>query len=385
MSTRTFGVDNPATTNEFRGGIGLTNAYPKVGPVVINEIMYHPALTNDAVEFIELRNITAAPVPLYDPSNPANTWRVRGGVDFNFPQGTTIPPGGYLVVVSFDPSTDPAARAVFESAYGAGITLAGPYSGKLDNSGEAVELRKPDAPQTVPGPDFGLVPYIVADRVVYSDATPWPVTPDGTGDALKKVTSILYGNEPLNWQGGAPTPGAANFATGTNSPPALSPIANRSVHVGYPVSFTAGATDPDLPGQSLTFDFVGAVPAGVSLNPSSGLFTWTPATNQGPANYTFNMRVRDNGSPSLSATQTFNLAVLRLPQVSSVLVTNGSVTIRWESHSGRRYRIETATSLAAPNWMPVGNDIFADGPTAELTVLGGTDPQRFYRVISYDN
>jgi hypothetical protein len=95
--------------------------------------------------------------------------------------------------------------------------------------------------------------------------------------------------------------------------------------------------------------------------------------------------VSDNGIPSLSATQTFSIAVLSLPRVSSVVVSNGSVTIAWPSYPGRRYRVETATSLTNPTWLQVGGDVIANGITASLTVLGGTDPQRFYRVISFDN
>ena len=37
LSQRTFGMDSPATLAQFRTGTGLANAYPKVGPVVINE------------------------------------------------------------------------------------------------------------------------------------------------------------------------------------------------------------------------------------------------------------------------------------------------------------------------------------------------------------
>ena len=170
--------------------------------MVLNEIMYNPGVSNDVLEFVELRNITASAVPLYDTNNPANTWRLRKGVDFNFPQGTTIPAGGYLVVVSFDPSADPASLANFQSTYGTGATLVGPYPGKLNNDGEDVELQKPDAPQTVPGPDFGLVPYIIVDRVNYDDAVPWPQSSDGSGWSTKKVNSSLYGNEALNWQAG---------------------------------------------------------------------------------------------------------------------------------------------------------------------------------------
>ncbi|HTG45839.1 MAG TPA: lamin tail domain-containing protein, partial [Verrucomicrobiae bacterium] len=42
MQSPTFGVDNPATQAEFRAGGGRLNSPPRVGPVVINEIMYNP-------------------------------------------------------------------------------------------------------------------------------------------------------------------------------------------------------------------------------------------------------------------------------------------------------------------------------------------------------
>jgi hypothetical protein len=384
MSARSFGVDNPANVTQFRTGTGLTNPYPKVGPIVINEIMYHPVVTNDALEFVELRNVTASAVPLYDTNNPGNTWRLRKGVDFNFASGMTIPANGYLVVVSFDPVADLSARAAFYSAYGSNMTLAGPYSGKLDNAGEALELQKPDAPQTIPGPDFGLVPYIVADRVVYSDVAPWPVTPDGFGDALRKTSPGLYGNEPLNWNGGTPTPGASNGAPPTNTPPVLNAIANRSVHKGYPVTFTATATDTDIPAQTLLYSLDAPFPTGASIGSGSGVFNWTPTTNQGPATYTITVRVTDNGAPALSDTKSFQIAVLNLPKVSSVEVTNGMVNIRWESFAGRRYRVETTPTLTNPTWTQVGSDVIATGTSSLLSVSGGADPTRFYRVISFD-
>src|SRR5205085_598337 len=62
MAQRTFGVDNPANVASFRTGNGLTNSYPRVGPVVINEIMYHPVSGSNATElaeeeFVELYNV----------------------------------------------------------------------------------------------------------------------------------------------------------------------------------------------------------------------------------------------------------------------------------------------------------------------------------------
>ncbi len=385
MSAHTFGMDAPVTMNQFRTGTGLTNAYPKVGPVVINEIMYHPPGTNDALEFLELRNITAAPVPLYDTNNPANTWHLRKGIDFNFAPGTSLPANGYLVVVSFDPVADPVSLALFHATNGTNMTVVGPYAGKLDNNGEAIELQKPDAPQTVPGPDFGLAPYIVADRVVYGDAAPWPVSPDGSGAALAKTTATLYGNEPLNWQGAPSTPGAPNFA-GSNSAPVLAAIADRSVHAGYAVTFTNAATDPEQPAQSLTFSIDAPVPSGATVGSSSGVFNWTPGANQ-IANHTITLRVTDNGAPALSDTTIFTVAVLPPPGVGSVEITNGTVNLVWPSHAGRRYKVFTTLSLAPPvTWVQVDGDVIAPGLSTTLTIpSGGTNAQRFHRIQSFDN
>ena len=215
LTSLTFGVSVAATNPPgdlalFRSGPGATNSYAQVGPVVISELQYHPPDlgTNDNTrdEFIELHNLRGAAVPLYDPLHPTNGWALRGAVAFTFTAAHTLPATGTLVVVSFDPTADVTARTAFAAAYGTNFTLAGPFAGKLDNSGEAVELYAPDAPQTTPQ-DFGLVPYVLADRVAYLDRAPWPTNTDGTGKSLHRVRPAGYGNEPLNWAGGAPTPG----------------------------------------------------------------------------------------------------------------------------------------------------------------------------------
>src|SRR5207247_9322 len=46
-----------------------------------------------------------------------------------------------------------------------------------------------------------------------------------------------------------------------------------------------------------------------AINPTNGLFTWTPVETQGPGTNTMSVRVSDNGTPSLSATQTFMVTV----------------------------------------------------------------------------
>jgi hypothetical protein len=169
---------------EFRTGQGAANPYPKVGPIVVSEIMYHPpdigTNDNSRDEFIEVANITSQSVPLYDPAFPTNHWRLRDAVDFDFTAGLSLPAGGRVVVVSFDPVNDTNSLAGFQQRYGTNATLIGPYSGKLANGDAKVELYKPDPPQ-IGGPDDGFVPYILVERVHYHDVAPWPTNADGAG------------------------------------------------------------------------------------------------------------------------------------------------------------------------------------------------------------
>src|SRR5439155_24659503 len=99
----------------------------------------------------------------------------------------TLQPGGAIFVVSFDPKTDLTSLNAFRDAYslsptgGEGARLFGPYSGKLDNSSDSVELVKPDAPVPPPSPEAGYLPSILVDKVHYSDSAPWPDLADGSG------------------------------------------------------------------------------------------------------------------------------------------------------------------------------------------------------------
>jgi len=221
MAQRTFGVDNPLDVGDFRTGTGLANSGPKVGPVVISEIMYHPidlagGVDNVNEEYIELQNITASAVPLFDPSFPTNHWKLRDAVSFDFPANTTIPPNGLVLIVAFNPS-DTTLLNAFKTRYNvqAGAVILGPYTGKLDNSSDSVELVQPDPPQTS-GRDAGLVPYILVDKVKYLDVAPWPLSADGSGQSLTRLTAASFGNDPVNWTGAAPTPGPAAASQDTD-------------------------------------------------------------------------------------------------------------------------------------------------------------------------
>ncbi|MHC4863961.1 MAG: lamin tail domain-containing protein [Planctomycetota bacterium] len=192
---------------------GTSNAYPKVGPVVMNEIMYHPnwptasPYNNERFEYIELYNMSGSDVNLYD--EEGNRWKFTDGIDFTFGTDANIPGGGYLLVVK-----DPVA---FDWRYGPvpGVQVLGPYDGRLSNSGEKVELSQPGDVD-----EFGKRYYIRVDRVSYSDGFHpddcpggvdlWPTEADGGGKSLSRIFGQYYGNDPNNWQAASPTPGTIN-------------------------------------------------------------------------------------------------------------------------------------------------------------------------------
>ena len=182
---------------------GEENVYPLVGPVVVNEIMYHPpdlqgGEDNLDHEFIELHNITGSAVDLFtyfpdvDLTEP---WILSRAVDFGFPLDAAIGPHGYLLVVSFDPVAMPDKLADFLAEYRLhpSTEIVGPYTGKLSNAGERLRLRKPDEPEFDPDK---FVPYPLVEEIPYDDEPPWPVLADGFGRSLERLDPTLIAADP---------------------------------------------------------------------------------------------------------------------------------------------------------------------------------------------
>lgn len=228
--------------------LGQTNSEPRVGPVVISEIMYHPpdVFTNNAFwdnsedEYVELHNLTTVAVPLFDPRSPTNTWRLRDAVKYDFPTNTTLAPGERILVVSFDPAGNSTATAAFRQRYGltANLRLCGPWAGKLANDKNSVELVQPSVVRL--SATNTLLAEILVDKVEYHDAPPWPVAADGMGFSLQRLSEASFGNDPTNWQAASPTPGAP-FPYGVEPVISRAPV-HQSVLPGATVIFSVEAT-----------------------------------------------------------------------------------------------------------------------------------------------
>lgn len=148
----------------------------------VTEIMYNPPGGSDE-EFVELHNASTN-----ETLNLAGV-ALGAGIDFSFTNGTTLPPGGYLVLINTTNET------AFRTAYGLApsVPLTGPYGGKLDNGGETLTIKTA----------AGGTTFVSFE---YDDSRGWPLSPDGAGHSLVVATGVAaeraldYGG---NWRASA--------------------------------------------------------------------------------------------------------------------------------------------------------------------------------------
>ncbi|NEM97760.1 Ig-like domain-containing protein [Pontibacter burrus] len=77
-----------------------------------------------------------------------------------------------------------------------------------------------------------------------------------------------------------------------NQAPVLASIGNKNVTELSLLTFTASATDDGLAGNSLSYSVTSSVTE-ATINPVTGVFSWTPTEAQGPGSYNFTIKVTD--------------------------------------------------------------------------------------------
>src|SRR5439155_928217 len=227
----------------------------------------------------------------------------------------------------------------------------------------------------------------------------------GPGDTGKLISvpilpdSLIEGNETVNLTLGNPIGGEilGNQKTATltiidntnsvaNNPPTLAGIANQTVNEQTLLTFAVVATDPD--GNTLTFSLVSG-PAGVSLNPTTGVLTWTPTESQGPSTNLITVKVSDNGVPALSDSKGFTVVVteansapvLTVPanqtiaELSTLVVTNTATDADLPANT-LTFSLVSGPSGASVNpttgvltWSPTA----AQGPSTNVITVKVTD------------
>jgi hypothetical protein len=114
-----------------------------------------------------------------------------------------------------------------------------------------------------------------------------------------------------------------------NAPPRMRHVEPLFVNAGDLLVLTNLAIDADLPVQKLRFTMDAGQIVDARINPTNGTFVWMPCCISGVTNY-FTIRVSDNGSPALSATQTVAIVVndfLEVEVGSSVVSAGNKISV----------------------------------------------------------
>lgn len=325
--------------------LALLIGSPVAAQVVINEIYADPGSTFDGSEFVELRNKGGAAVNIggWVITGTEFSGTCGGERHWQFPVGTTIPAGGYILIAKdsrdavgqendgfverfgFDPNfemydadrtfefDDPAVPNMIntnnEAAQDSQIRFSpgngfSKACGTIFNMYEAFYLYN-----GVPGAGG-----VVQDVIEYRDAT--NCTSDaclgvgtsdndafvgfpGVGESLgRNATSADTNNSSLDLARGTASPGAANIP---NPGPTLSNLLlnNPDPKVGESVSVTITATDTNGIGSLYLIRIVNAGAPDSSLMSLSGPDTYTgtiPSQVNG-AKVDYFVRARDAGAP----------------------------------------------------------------------------------------
>ena len=145
------------------------------------------------------------------------------------------------------------------------------------------------------------------------------------------------------------------------------------------------ATDTDWPPQHITFALAAGAPAGATINPDTGLFSWRPTPDQAPSTNHITVLATDDGQPPMTGSGTFVARVFSRPQFSSVSqLPNGDLSLIFGTIPGKTYRVEGKDDLNDASWTPFDADAVATGYSLTVIARVANSSQRFYRILLVD-
>src|SRR4030095_2135028 len=109
-----------------------------------------------------------------------------------------------------------------------------------------------------------------------------------------------------------------------NVAPILAAIGSKTVTQNQLLTFTATATDADVPANTLTFSLGAGAPAGATIGATSGVFSWTPSAT---GSFAVTIIVTHNGTPSLNDTEAITITVNNVPNTAPILAAIGNKTV----------------------------------------------------------
>ncbi|SVA42921.1 uncharacterized protein METZ01_LOCUS95775, partial [marine metagenome] len=259
-------VDIEGNQNDASADRGAQLAAPSV---VINELMYNPAMPLDAAgapdygddrEFVEFYNTTGSAIDM-------SGWYFSQGVVDTFPSGTSIAADGYLVV-----GRDSAA---YYAKYGSYPDVCCWDSGALGNSGEDVVIKNASG-ATIDSVDF-------EDGASATETSNgWLSSTDGTGPSLERIHPNLNGA--YSSSGGANVNIAWAAYTGTDS--AGTPGARNSSYRDLVVEGFEGSIFPPSSWQAISLNTGNSVTQSSYSHSGSKAVRFSSYSSGGGGDYT---------------------------------------------------------------------------------------------------
>jgi hypothetical protein len=169
----------------------------------------------------------------------------------------------------------------------------------------------------------------------------------------------------------------------TNLPPYITfpqfpAVPDQAALAGRLFTLTNVAIDPYSPPDTLSYTLLSG-PPGATLDSRAGIFYWQPEIADSPETVNVTVKVADNGSMPMCATQQFSIVVARpsQPIVSPPKWKEGRHVFTVSGNSGLMYKVWASTNLL--EWELLWTTNPASLPFEVGDPLAGASSCRFYR------
>ncbi len=291
-----------------------------------------------------------------------------------------LPPG-----LTINPATGVISGTISATSVGSHAVTITVFDGALSVSTTFTWVVLDPLTVTNPGNQTGREGGTFSLQIVGTDPDGDTLTYSQTGLptdlTLNPTTGLISGTPQLGTAGShlvtvTIADGHISVSTGftltvnSDQQPLLQPIPNQTVFVGQLLTFSLSATDPD--GDPVTYSFTVTPPTppgpSPSLNATTGVFAWTPASAQ-IGSYTVTFTATDPLGLSSSQTATLTVTTNRPPVCTAAVPSVGQI---WPPNH-RRVNI-TILGVTDPDGDPVTitiTRILQDEPTGSAPNGGG--------------
>jgi len=360
--------------------------------VIVNEVNTAPVLTVPGTQTIsELATLTVTNTAT-DADLPANTLTfglvsAPTGVSLNSASGVLT----WTPTEAQGPSTNTITVKVSDNGT-PGLSVTNSFTVVVNEVNSAPVLTVPST-QTINELTLLTVTNSASDADVPANTLTFGLVSAPTGVSLNPASGVLTWT-PKEAQGpstntitvkvsdnGTPSLSVTNSFTvvvnEVNTAPVLTVPGTQTINESTLLTVTNSATDADVPANTLTFALLSA-PAGVNLDAVTGVLTWTPTADQAPGTNSITLKVTDNGSPPLSATNGFVVVVNQVARLAVGGLVNQRLAIQIVGRTNVDYSVQWSTDLL--NWTTIYTTN-SGSPSFMFFDTNAVGPRKFYRIL----